>query len=625
MSVEALTALLEMLGAEVPEADLLSELEALRAADGADAPWFDQLSRLLLNLYESRAADRRRAVGLTVLSDTAMDLAARRDLDELLGEICRRARMLLGTDVAYITMTDGNDTFVRATDGIVSEAFRAMRIPLGAGLGGLVARTGKSAFTADYESDERLVHLPEVDRRVALERLRAIVAVPLRRGDETRGVVMSGSRAVRQFDPQEVSLLASVAAHASIAIENAELLTGSAKTLEALAAAHDRLRLQTQQIRRVAGILEQLASSAVSGAAPDELLQILVGLLPGQAELIDRDGETLAVSGRCEAGSPDGKAWEQPIRAGAEQLATLRIRRTQNDGVESEVLARTAPLLAGLLLARQTKAEHEHRHRSRVLEDLLEGHDNAALDTHRLLSKAGVRSDDDYVVLVAALAESAQRWGWVRATQTAAAAGHGLVGTVGGSLVIVVPGSDAGSTARLWTQHLRSHAGSPATIGAALRRRGGAPLRTAYREAAAALNLLLALGHRGRCATADQLGLFGHMFVHQSPTDLRAFIEEMLGGLIGDGDSESMTLLATLDTYFAEAGHLANTARALGIHINTLYARISRLTTVLGADWQEADRRLELHLAVRLNTIDRVLAGNGHQPNAGSGLPSLSA
>jgi hypothetical protein len=35
-----------------------------------------------------------------------------------------------------------------------------MRIPLGAGLGGLVARTGKSAFTADYGSDERLVLSP---------------------------------------------------------------------------------------------------------------------------------------------------------------------------------------------------------------------------------------------------------------------------------------------------------------------------------------------------------------------------------------------------------------------------------------------------------------------------------
>ena len=332
MSVEALIALLEMLVAEVPEADLLSELESLRAADAGDAEWFDQLSRVVLNLSESRAADRRRAVGLTVLGDTAMDLAARRDLDELLAEICRRARMLLGTDVAYITMTDGNDTFVRATDGIVSEAFRAMRIPLGAGLGGLVARTGESAFTADYQSDDRLVHLPDVDRRVALERLRAIVAVPLRRGDEIRGVVMSGSRAVRQFDPQEVSLLASLAAHASIAIENAELLTGSANTLEALAAAHDRLRLQTQQIRRVAGILEQLASAAVSGAAPDELLQTLVGLLPGQAELVDRDGETLAVSGQCDVALHEDNLWEQPIRAGAEQLATLRMRRTQSEG-----------------------------------------------------------------------------------------------------------------------------------------------------------------------------------------------------------------------------------------------------------------------------------------------------
>ena len=167
-------ALLETLVAEVPEADLLNGLEALRAQDETETAWFDNFSRLLLSFHESCAADRRRAVGLTVLGDTAMDLAARRELDELLAEVCRRARMLLGTDVAYITLTDGNGTFVRATDGVVSEAFRAMRIPLGAGLGGLVARTGEPAFTADYEADDRLVHLPDVDRRVGLERLRAI-------------------------------------------------------------------------------------------------------------------------------------------------------------------------------------------------------------------------------------------------------------------------------------------------------------------------------------------------------------------------------------------------------------------------------------------------------------------
>lgn len=281
-----------------------------------------------------------------------------------------------------------------------------------------------------------------------------------------------------------------------------------------------------------------------------------------------------------------------------------------SEGVEPEVLARTAPLLAGLLLARQTETEREHRHRSRVLEDLLEGNEDADLDTHRLLAKAGVRSDSDHVVLVAALAESAQRWGWLRATQIAAADGHGLIGTVSGSLVIVAPGDDAGATARCWAEHLRSLDRLPATVGAALRGQGVAPLRTAYREAAATLNLLVALGHTGCCATADALGIFGHMFVHQSPTDLRAFIQEMLGGLITNGDAEAMTLLVTLEAYFEQAG-LANTARVLGIHVNTLYGRIARLTNVLGPGWQESDRRLELNLAVRLNAIDRLLTADG--------------
>jgi GAF domain-containing protein len=607
MPPEPMMALLEMLLAEVPEADLLSALEALRSEDEAGS-WSDDLSRVILSLHQSRAADRRRTVGLTVIGDTAMDLAARQELDELLAEICRRVRMLLGTDVAYITLTDGNDTFVRATDGIVSEAFRAMRIPLGAGLGGLVAGSGEPAFTADYEADERLVHLADVDRRVRLERLRAIVAVPLRRGGEILGVVMSGSRAVRQFDPQEVSLLASLAAHASIAIENAQLLRHSADTLAALAAANDRLRDQTHRIQRVAGIAEQLASSAVSGASPDELLETLVTLMQGHAELVDHHGHMLANAGSPGPAPGEHRSWQQPILAGAEELATLRFRRMRSEGFESEVLARTAPLLAGMLLARQTETEREHRHRSLALQDLLEAQEDCELDTRRLLAKAGVRHADDHVVLVAALAESALRWGWLRAMRVAAADGFGLVASVGGSLVIVVPGDDPGAASQRWADHLRSHDGRPATIGAALSR-GGSSLRSAYREATGARNLLLALGHHGRHATVDQLGVFGHMFIHESPTDLRAFIREMLSGLVSNTNAEAGTLLATLEAYFEEAGHLANTARALGIHINTLYGRINRLTVLLGPDWQDSDRRLELNLAVRLNAIDRVLSG----------------
>ncbi len=135
-----------------------------------------------------------RALGLTALSDTATDLAAHLEVDQLLQAICRRARLLLGTDVAYVTLRDDaiGDTYVEATDGIVSEAFRMMRLPAGTGLGGLVAQTGRPEATADYAGDQRLQHSPDVDQRVAAEGLKGIVAAPLKRGGEVFGVLMSG-------------------------------------------------------------------------------------------------------------------------------------------------------------------------------------------------------------------------------------------------------------------------------------------------------------------------------------------------------------------------------------------------------------------------------------------------
>lgn len=84
--------------------------------------------------------------------------------------------------------------------------------------------------------------------------------------------------------------------------------------------------------------------------------------------------------------------------------------------------------------------------------------------------------------------------------------------------MIVAPGDDAGVTARRSAEHLRSHDRLPATVGAALRGRGGATPRTAYRGAAGTLTLLLALGLRALCDVGST-GIRRHMFVHQSLTD----------------------------------------------------------------------------------------------------------
>jgi len=64
-------------------------------------------------------------------------------VDSVLTAIVRRARQLLGTDVSYLTLNDpaAGDTYMRVTDGSVSARFQALRLPMGAGLGGLVAQT----------------------------------------------------------------------------------------------------------------------------------------------------------------------------------------------------------------------------------------------------------------------------------------------------------------------------------------------------------------------------------------------------------------------------------------------------------------------------------------------------
>src|SRR5207244_11858175 len=106
---------------------------ARRAAPAALGDDGAELADAARALHRARLEDRRRAVELSVLSESAADLASHRDVDELLHAICRRARLLLGTDVAYITLNDPErgDTYVRTTDGIVSEAFRTLRLPAG--------------------------------------------------------------------------------------------------------------------------------------------------------------------------------------------------------------------------------------------------------------------------------------------------------------------------------------------------------------------------------------------------------------------------------------------------------------------------------------------------------------
>ncbi|MFD0821999.1 GAF domain-containing protein, partial [Micromonospora zhanjiangensis] len=219
---------LELLAREAAAVEFEGPLVAARAA-GEPAERLAELDRTKVLALRVRALlerRRQREVELSGLYDTANDLAGLRDVDAVLRAIVHRARNLLGTDVAYMTLNDADrgDTYMRVTDGSVSARFQGLRLEMGTGLGGLVAQTGTPYATADYSADERFRHTGEIDAGVGEEGLVAILGVPLRLGSSVIGVLYAANRSARPFAREEVSLLGSVAAHAAVALETARLL-----------------------------------------------------------------------------------------------------------------------------------------------------------------------------------------------------------------------------------------------------------------------------------------------------------------------------------------------------------------------------------------------------------------
>ena len=239
-------ALLELLVREAAPVEFEAPVLAARSR-GEDPEVIAELERartLALRVRAILDQRRRREAELSALYETANDLAALREVDAVLRAIVHRARLLLGSDVTYLSLNDEavGDTYMRVVDGISSALFRSLRLPLGAGLGGLVAQTATPYASARYFEDKRFHHTSGINDAVTEEGLVSILGVPLILGANVIGVLYAANRSERPFDRDHVSLLVSLAAHAAVALDNARLLSETSAALEELNIASRRLR-----------------------------------------------------------------------------------------------------------------------------------------------------------------------------------------------------------------------------------------------------------------------------------------------------------------------------------------------------------------------------------------------
>jgi purine catabolism regulator len=133
--------------------------------------------------------------------------------------------------------------------------------------------------------------------------------------------------------------------------------------------------------------------------------------------------------------------------------------------------------------------------------------------------------------------------------------------------------------------------------------RGVGESRQALREAARAAQLARTLRPGGGALGYEQLGAYKylvHLRLDDSPRDRHWTAVE---ALLAHDNQRRTALLDTLEEYLARRRSVADTARTLYIHPNTLRQRLARIERVTGLRL-DAEDLLALELAVKLVRLD---------------------
>ncbi len=604
---------LELLLSGAPREKLDQVVDEAQAS-GSTAEQLEELRaqhELALRIHALMARQRHREAELSALYETARDLTAIRDLDAILAAIVRRARQLLGADMTYLSLNDEEEgaSYMKVTDGALTPEFRELRLPLGTGLLGLVAQAGAPYFTEDYQADERFVHRDYIDTAVAGEQIRAILGVPLTVEGTVIGALLAVHRTVRPFPAGEVALLTSFAAHAAVALENARLFEQARAAVAQAAEANTELRARNEATERAARAHDQLTDVLLQGGGVVEVAEVLAGVLDGRLAVYDDEGRLLA--GEDDPGPDDaverartsghavqtGDCWVAVAAAGEEHLGTLVLRTAEPlDLPERRTLERGALVTALVLLFGRAEAEAASRVRGELLADLLSGRD---LDAALLRERARHQGADLDGELAIAVAEHHDEQPGARVAATLARELRGLGGVHEGQVVVLAPEDPQRLGAALRTRL------DGVTVGVTTATGGVAEIRQAWVEARQSLAALLRLGRSGEVSDPAGLGLARLLLGSNGPQELEEFVTRTLGPVLDYDRGRDTRLAETLEAWFDSGGALRETADRLHVHPNTVGQRLERVGRLLGDNWREPGRKLDLQLALQMVRLRR--------------------
>lgn len=186
---------------------------------------------------EAEEALRRQNEYLATLHDIALTLMQRLDLDDLLQSIVERAAQLTNTRHGYIFLKEDDVIQLKIGIGVFEDKIGQV-LRENEGLAGRVFARGEVILVEDYSRWEERVVMS------GIEQLRASVAVPLKHGPITIGVLgLAHHGEEGRFTDEDIDLITRFAELVAIAIDNAQLYTASQRELAERVRAESQLKL----------------------------------------------------------------------------------------------------------------------------------------------------------------------------------------------------------------------------------------------------------------------------------------------------------------------------------------------------------------------------------------------
>jgi adenylate cyclase len=169
------------------------------------------------------------ATKLSILLEVMQSLAAERDLDSLLQSIMQKASAVMDADRSTLFLVD--DTKQEIWSKVAQGAsLSQIRLPIGAGIAGYVARTGETVNIPDAYNDSRFN--PETDRKTGYH-TKTILCMPMKtRQGKILGVLQVLNKREGVFTSDDEELLEAFGSQAAIAVQNALLNEEIRKRME---------------------------------------------------------------------------------------------------------------------------------------------------------------------------------------------------------------------------------------------------------------------------------------------------------------------------------------------------------------------------------------------------------